>query len=182
MQPSLLQVFEAELAKISSKRSPTESKEAITNRGLPGERHPVPSWVEPYFSAEETTRDAKNPLNGMGPMGPQPCVQVLELALRATLNTFGTCVTQIANCVHEVSATMQLADNTRGTDTQVLDDAVSSFRSFTEEIASLEKVLRREPESTEESRAKTDQRDDPSNQALKPGCIAVLWPVREILI
>lgn len=182
MQPSLLQVFEAELAKISSKPSPAESKEAITNRGVPNERHSVPPWVDSYFSAEKATRDSKNPLNSMGPMGPQPCVQVLELALRAALNTFGTCVTQIADSVHEVSATMQSADQSRGIDTQVLDNAVSSFRSFTEEIASLEKVFRREPASTEESRAKTAQRDHLSNQALNLGCIAVLWPVSEILI
>lgn len=186
MQPSLLQVFEAELAKLSSNPSPSEYKEVITNLGLPVERPLVPSLVEPRFSAEEAVREAKTSFHGMGPMDPQPCVQVLELALRATLSTFGTCVTQIANCVQEVSATMQLADKNQEIDIQVLDNAVASFRSFTEEIAVLEKALHREPELTEQSRAKTNRREDSSSlqddQALKSSCTVILWPVREILI
>lgn len=185
MQPSLLQVFEAELAKVPSKPSPIEHKEVITNLDLPDKKPLGPSSVEPYFLAEEAIRDAKIPSNGIGPMGPQPCVQVLELALRATLSTFGTCVTQIANCVQEVSTTMQLADKTREIDIQVLDNAVASFRSFTEGIAALKKGFHREPESTEESRAKTDQRDNSSSlqddQALKSSRTVILWPVSEIL-
>lgn len=186
MQPSLLQVFEAELAKLSSNPSPTECKEVITNLGLPVKRPLVPSSVEPHCPAEEAIRDTKTSSHGMGPMGPQPCVPVLELALRATLSTFGTCVTQIANCVQEVSTTMQVADKNQGIDIQVLDNAVASFRSFAEEIAALEKALHKEPELTEQSRAKTNRREDSSSlrddQALKSSCTVILWPVREILI
>lgn len=181
MQPSLLQVFEAELAKLSSNPSPTECKEVITNLGLPVKRPLVPSSVEPHCPAEEAIRDTKTSSHGMGPMGPQPCVPVLELALRATLSTFGTCVTQIANCVQEVSTTMQVADKNQGIDIQVLDNAVASFRSFAEEIAALEKALHKEPELTEQSRAKTNRREDSSSlrddQALKSSCTVILWPI-----
>lgn len=185
MQPSLLQVFETELAKLSSNPSPTEYKEVITKLRLPHEKPLVPSSLEPYLSAEEAIRNAQT-LNGVGPMGPQPCIQVLEIALRATLGTFATCVTQIANCVREVRATIRLTDQTREIDTQVLDNAVTGFRSFAEDIATLEKVLQREPESNEESRAKIDRREDFSSlqddQALKSSCTAILWPVSGILI
>lgn len=186
VQPSLLQVFEAELAKLSSISSPTEYKENITELGVLDKSPSVPSSEEPHLSAEEAIRDAKASLNDMGPMGQQPCLQLLELALHATFSIFGTFATQLANCVQEVSATIQLAEKTREIDTQVLDNAVASFRSFAEEIAVLEKALRREPKSSEETRAKPDRRADPSSleddKGLKSTCTVILWPVGVILI
>lgn len=185
VQPSLLQVFEAELAKLSSKSSPTEYKEIITKLGVLDKQPSEPPSEEPHLSVKEAIRDAKTSLNGMGPMGQQPCLQVLELALRATLSTFETFATQLANCVQEVSATMQLADKTREIDTHVLDNAVASFRNFAEEIAVLEKALHGEPKSTVETRAKHDRRADPSSlqddKGLKSTCTVILWPVGEIL-
>lgn len=185
MQPSLLQVFEAELANLSSKPSPADYKEATTNLGLPVERPPVPSSAKPHISAEKAIRDAKTSLNGMGHLGPQPCMQVLELALRATLSTFGACATQIANCMQEVSTTMRLADKTPELDVRVLENAVASFRNFTQETTALEKALHKEVESTEESMAKTDRQEDSSSliggQGMQSSCTVILWPVGQSL-
>lgn len=185
-QTSLLQVFETEFAKISSEPSETEHKEVITYPFPPHEGSLVPSLVEPHVLVEESLRDAKTSLNGMEPMGPQPCAQVLELAIRATLITFRKCAIQIANCVQEISAATQLANKTRDSNIQVLDKAVASFRSFTEEIAALEMALDREPESTGESGAKTDRREYHSSlradQALNSSCTIILWPVSGTLI
>lgn len=139
-QPSLLEVFEAELAK---KISATDSEEA---RGVepPAAPTPVPEPATRVDPSIETLPSQSQPLPQESLLGlinehlqeltagDVDLSTAIDHGIRTAVNGVGACIQGIARGLQEVSSvSRQAADRTRDADLQLMDDAVLGFQSLT---------------------------------------------------
>ena len=139
-QPSLLEVFEAELAK---KISATDSEGA---RGIepPAARTPVLEHATRAGPSIETLPSQSQPLPQESLLGiinehlqeltagDADLSTVIDHGIRTAVKGVGACIQGIAQGLQEVSSvSRQAADRTRDADLQLMDNAVLGFQSLT---------------------------------------------------
>ncbi len=204
-QPSLLQVFEAELAGLTKKQNDlNDTKQASAGQpssASPRSRHilelpgssggcaPVKRSREPDFSR------VKFLANGISPMSSAPlkdgsAIALPGLELKSTLNTglwtalnsLGTCVHKMADVVQNASTTSRaVAGSTKAVDAQLFNDAVQGLRRAAEDIAALGQSCL---EDNSANNAKATTQDPPQTTSLPTNgkslsCSVVLWPVSD---
>jgi len=204
-QPSLLQVFEAELAGISkNQKGLNDTKQA--SAGQPSSASPrlrdvmeLPGSSCGYASVKKPgdpdSRPVKSFVNGMVPLSlappnddsaitspPLQPTPTLDIGLRTALNSFGTCVHNIADVVQNASTTSQgAAESTKAVESQLFNDAVQGLRGAAEAIAALgqiflEKNLAGVVKAVVQGPPQTTR--SPTNDKSQP-CAVMLWPVSE---
>ena len=151
--PSLLEVFEAELAK---KISVTDSEEAMGSTS-PAVRTPLPepamqvdplseSQGQPLPRTSQTllglTKEHLHELNAGDMALSQGIPTAIDRGIRIAASGLGACIQSVVRGLQEVSnVSRQAADRTRIVDSQLIDDAVLGFQCLTEGFAT---ALRRE--------------------------------------
>ena len=157
-QPSLLEVFEAELANHCPKENTNENKSKMSNSEvnvLPtsvlhaGQHHssdgPAPAMGDLLPRQLESFIDGMglitNRIQGLAKAdseAPQDFHRAIDHGLRTVVGGFGSCVRGIAQGLQEVSSVArQAADSTRGADLQAIDTTIHGLRDFAGEFTSL---------------------------------------------
>lgn len=128
-KPSLLNVFEAELARVPSPSADTQKEENV---------HICENVVSAPHSKDQFNGSIQlnNTNRGQTPQTPaQVCIQALELSLSATLSSFHVCMNDIAESVQRASAAVHSEDRSR------IESTIASFRSFAQELGASAKVV-----------------------------------------
>lgn len=164
-QPSLLELFEVELAKkMTAKDSCLENEQAIvsevsTARSVPT-NHSVPGHKEAYQEPNPILNCLKsfnNDLQGLA-LGaedlPQEFPRAVGQGLRAALGGLGVFVRSVTNGLQEASAlTRQAAEHTREANLQAIDDTISHLRTVAGEVSVLSReILPVLPKTNEDSK------------------------------
>lgn len=136
-QPSLLEVFEAELAK---KFSATNSEEApeveptlVSKLAFPvrasSESQPLPQGSQAFSGL---INEHLQELTATDMALPQDVSTAIDHGIRTVASGLGACIQGIARGLQELSSvSYQAADRTRDADFQFMDDAILGFRNLT---------------------------------------------------
>lgn len=126
---SLLNVFEAELARVPSPSADTKNEENVHICDNVGSAPKSKDHFKGSTQLNNTNLDQT-------PQTPaQVCIQALELGLGAALSSFHACMNDIAESVQRASAAVNSADRSR------IESTIASFRSFAHELAASAKVV-----------------------------------------
>lgn len=204
-QSSLLQVFEAELAGLSKNQNGLDNtKQDLAGQPspasprsrnvleLPGSSGGCASVKKP---GDRYSGPVKSSFGGMSPISSTPLkddsaiasprvqpIQTLDAGLRTALNSFGTCVHNIADVVQNASTTSQaVAKSTKAVETQLFNDAVQGLRGAAEAIAALgQSFLEKNPANVAKAVAQGPPQttSSPTKDKSQP-CSVVLWPVSD---
>lgn len=136
-QLSLLQVFEAELAKKISladsekapQVEPTSMPEHAFPAGASGESQPLPQGSHtPLGLINEHLQE----LTARDMVSPQDVSKAIDHGIRTAASGLGACIQGIARGLQELSSvSYQAADRTRDADFQLIDDAIRGFQNLT---------------------------------------------------
>lgn len=141
---SLLNVFEAELARVPSPSADTKNEENV---------HICENVGSAPKSKDQFNGSTQLNTTSLGQTSQTPaqvCIQALELSLSATLSSFHVCMNDIAESVQRASAAVHSADRNR------IESAIASFRSFAQALGASAKVVE---QTLKSEREKLDQRE-----------------------
>lgn len=141
---SLLNVFEAEFARVPSPSADTKNEENVHICDNVGSAPKSKNHFKGSTQLNNTNLDQT-------PQTPaQVFIQALELSLSAALSSFHACMNDIAESVQRASAAVHSADKSR-----IESVTIASFRSFAHEVAASAKVFE---QTLKADRGKLDQR------------------------
>lgn len=148
---SLLNLFEAELARVPSPSAHTKNERRKGNVHVCDNVFSMRSALKSRDQFNRLTQLNNTTLHQTPQTPAQVCIQALELGLSAALSSFHACMNEIAESVQQASAAVQSVDRSR------IETAIASFRTFAQELAASAKAV--EQTTLKSDIGKLDQRE-----------------------
>lgn len=146
----MLNLFEAELARVPSLSTPTKNEAHKENVHVCDNVFPMRSTFKSKNQFNQSTQLNNTNVDQTPQTPAQICIEALELALGAALSSFHACMNDIAESVQRASAAVQSADRGR------IESAIASFRSVAHELAACAKAVE---QTLKSDRGKFDPRE-----------------------